>query len=45
MGMAELLFLNTIDLRQLDVLLLELCRHLLIFWGKGLAVTAPWGED
>lgn len=43
--LAEVGLLCAVDLDELDVLLLQGGSGLLVFWGKGLAVAAPWGED
>ena len=43
--LAEISLLSAVDLGELDVLLLQRRRSLLVFRGKSLAVTAPGGED
>lgn len=45
MLLAQLGLLSAVDLGELDVLLLEGGGSLLVLGGKGLAVTAPRGED
>ena len=40
--LAELRLLCAVDLDELDVLLLQGCGGLFVFWGEGLAVAAPW---
>jgi hypothetical protein len=44
-ALAQIRLLSAVDLGQLDVLLLQRRCGLLVFWGEGLAVTAPWCED
>lgn len=44
-GLAEVGLFCAVDLYELDILLLQGGSGLLIFWGEGLAVATPWGED
>lgn len=43
--LAEVGLFCAVDLDELDVLLLQSGGRLFVFWGEGLAVTAPWGKD
>jgi len=43
--LAKFRLFRAVDLRERDVLLLKSGSSLLVLWGKGLAVAAPWCED
>lgn len=43
--LAEIGLFCAVDLDELDVLLLQGSGSLFVFWGEGLAVATPWGED
>lgn len=43
--LAQLRLLCAVNFDELNVLLLQGRGGLLVFWGEGLAVAAPWGKD
>jgi hypothetical protein len=45
LGLAEIGFLNAIDLGQLNVLVLEGGGSLLVVRGEGFAMSTPWRKE